>query len=190
MDLTYFDCPAQYGQVLLEIYKNIEHIKVKTKRDVFYSATDLFKTQTLLDTTVSELSLTMKVPRDALNLVATGKGLVYGSIAINCNEANTVQLIPSRQDIRSLSSHSRFILVVEKDAVMTTLLQYYSRMKVELGEFTIITGKGYPCLKTKQFLNMIQSAFPNVPIYCLVDHDPFGIHICLTYASKSPVKPN
>jgi meiotic recombination protein SPO11 len=179
---------AQYSQVLLEVYKNIEQMKVRTKRDVYYSATDLFKTQSTLDSIVSELTNAMKVPRDALNLIATGKGLVFGSsISINGIAANLAQLIPSRQEIRTIQCHARFVLVVEKDAVMTTIIQYYKQMARTLSEFVIVTGKGYPCLKTKQFLHLIQESFPTIPLYCLVDHDPFGIHICLTYAAKSPV---
>ncbi len=179
---------GQYSQVLLEIYKNIHKRTIRTKRDVYYTDTNLFKTQSFLDAIVSEISNRLKVPRDALNLVATGKGLVFGGMRINGLDIRSVQLIHSLKEIKSLVCNAKFVLVVEKDAVMTTIVQHYEEMVQVLGEFVIITGKGYPCLKTKQFLNLIQSSFPLLPIYCLVDHDPFGIHICLNYATKSPVR--
>lgn len=156
---------------------------------MYYGATELFKTQTVLDKIVEDLSKLVKVPRDAFNLVATGKGLVFGAIRINNVDTIDVRLIPAIEEISSLQCEGRFVLVVEKDAVMNAIVQYYNQMTSFLGPFVLITGKGYPCLKTKHFLNMLETTFPHLPIYCLVDHDPFGIHICLTYASKSPVSP-
>lgn len=46
-------------------------------------------------------------------------------------------------------------------------------------------GKGYPDLATRQFLHLVHSAFPEVPIYALVDFDPSGIDIMLTYKRGS-----
>lgn len=46
-------------------------------------------------------------------------------------------------------------------------------------------GKGYPDLATRQFLHHFHSAFSQIPIYALVDFDPSGIDIMLTYKRGS-----
>lgn len=48
-------------------------------------------------------------------------------------------------------------------------------------------GKGFPDLVTRGFLHLVQSARPQLPIYCLTDFDPDGIGImhCYKYGSRS-----
>lgn len=178
------ECRIEYLRVLLDVYKNITTETVKTKRDIYYNSPDLFKEQRDLDAIVAELANAMSVPRDALNIVASSKGLVYGAVSINGAEANLAKLIPSPSEIDSIVIAGRFVLVVEKDAVMNTLIQHYQTLGDKLGPFVLVTGKGFPCLKTKQFMNRLQSY--NLPIFGLFDHDPYGLHISLNYVTSSP----
>lgn len=46
-------------------------------------------------------------------------------------------------------------------------------------------GKGYADLATLEFLNLLHSLRPNMPIYCVVDCDPHGIDIMRTYKHGS-----
>lgn len=48
-------------------------------------------------------------------------------------------------------------------------------------------GKGYPDLTTVQFLNLIHSLRPHIPVLCVVDWDPHGIEIMrmFKYGSKN-----
>jgi meiotic recombination protein SPO11 len=42
-------------------------------------------------------------------------------------------------------------------------------------------AKGYPDLQTRQFLYLLSTKSPHIPIYCLVDFDADGIGIMSTY---------
>ena len=46
-------------------------------------------------------------------------------------------------------------------------------------------AKGYPDIQTRQFLRLLYTSFPELPILCLVDHDPDGIGIMSTYKHGS-----
>lgn len=48
-------------------------------------------------------------------------------------------------------------------------------------------AKGYPDLSTRQFVNMIYTKYPSLPFYALVDADPHGVCIYLTYKFGSLV---
>ncbi|KAI8192796.1 meiosis-specific topoisomerase spo11 [Colletotrichum sp. SAR 10_70] len=85
-----------------------------TKRNLFYQCPDLFKTQAIVDGLVDDISYTLGIGRDDLNI-----------------------------------------------------------------------GKGVPDLQTKQFLHLLHSAKPEVPIYGLVDFDPYGVNIMRCYSHGS-----
>lgn len=44
-----------------------------------------------------------------------------------------------------------------------------------------LQGKGYPDLATRQFLFRLAHVFPRLLMLCLVDADPYGVDIFLTY---------
>ncbi len=52
-----------------------------------------------------------------------------------------------------------------------------------LAIFKIIKGKGYPCMMTKQFCSFLKRTKKNLKIFALVDYDPHGIEILMTYRS-------
>ncbi|KAI8288408.1 meiosis-specific topoisomerase spo11 [Colletotrichum sp. SAR11_57] len=85
-----------------------------TKRNLFYQCPDLFKTQAIIDGLVDDISYTLGIGRDDLNI-----------------------------------------------------------------------GKGVPDLQTKQFLHLLHSAKPELPIYGLVDFDPYGVNIMRCYSHGS-----
>jgi DNA topoisomerase VI subunit A len=175
---------------MTEIYINLVKGQVRTKRDLFYGNTVLFKKQTILDSAIRTLAKALSVPRDALNVIGAGKGLYFGEIMIDDQKISSknVNLIPRREDVMNLDLlDTRFILVIEKDAVMNVIVDNYNHIKTILGSFLIVCGKGFPCLRTKQFLNLIQQNYPKLPKYILVDNDPFGIDIALNYVSSTEV---
>lgn len=173
---------------MVEVYLNILNGQIRTKRDMYYGNCALFKKQTTLDSSIANLAKTFSVPRDALNVVGASKGLYCGEIIINENviSSTIVNLIPRREEISSIDLLStRFILIVEKDAVMNVIVDDYENLKSVLGSFLLICGKGFPCKRTKQFLNLIDAKFPSIPKYILVDNDPYGIDIVLSYVTNS-----
>lgn len=176
---------------MVEIYANLVKGQVRTKRDLFYGNCSLFKKQTTLDTAIETLAKTFSVPRDALNVVGAAKGLYFGELMIDDQkiDSKNINLIPRREDIKNLNMlDTRFVLVIEKDAVMNVIVDNYRHIKQILGSFIIVCGKGFPSLRTKQFLNLIEQCYPQLPKYILVDNDPFGIDIVLNYISPSEVR--
>lgn len=49
------------------------------------------------------------------------------------------------------------------------------------GSVLLVTGKGFPDLVCRQFLNCLSQSNPSLPFYALVDSDPDGIAIFLNY---------
>lgn len=175
---------------MIEIYSNLKKNQVRTKRDMYYGNSGLYKKQYALDAAIATLSKTFSVPRDALNVVGAAKGLYFGDININDNPVNIKQLniIPRREEITTINlQESKFVLVIEKDAVMNVIIEHYNLIKDRLGSFLLITGKGFPCMRTKHFMNLLESQFPEIPKYILVDNDPYGIDIALNYVTETEV---
>lgn len=175
---------------MVEIYANLVKGQVRTKRDMYYGNTALFKRQSTLDSVIENLAKVFAVPRDALNVVGSAKGLYLGDIKINGQfiNSNSVNLIPRREDVINLDLlETRFVLVVEKDAVMNVIKDNYKFLKSQLKSFLLVCGKGFPCMRTKQFLNLIEQHYPTLPKYIIVDNDPYGIDIALNYISPTQV---
>ena len=79
------------------------------------------------------------------------------------------------------------VLVVEKEGPFRTLLEAgYSRpprsnQHYQPCHVVIITGKGYPDVATRVLLKRITTTDPRVRILGLMDCDPHGLDILLTY---------
>lgn len=177
-----------YLELMVEIYSNLTNGQIRTKRDMYYGNTSLFRSQAVLDLAIQNISKAFSVPRDALNVVGAGKGLFFGELRLNGQliGSNGVNMIPRREEIESLDLlNSRFILVVEKDAVMNVIIDSYTHLKRTFGSFVLVCGKGFPCMRTKHFMNLIETKYPSLPKFILVDNDPFGIDIVLNYVSNS-----
>ncbi|KAI1505786.1 Spo11/DNA topoisomerase VI subunit A [Biscogniauxia marginata] len=161
-----------------------------TKRNIYYQNPDLFGSLSYIDTLVSDIAFTFGVGRDALNIVAACKGLISGMISIsmkdgsvqNCSLDQNGTLIPDGRAIEYIdASMARWVLIVEKEATFRGLSTSRYFEASSAGSGILISGKGYPDLATRQFLNLLQTAFPQLPIYALVDFDPDGLAIMCTY---------
>ncbi|KAI0017176.1 Spo11/DNA topoisomerase VI subunit A [Xylariomycetidae sp. FL0641] len=165
-----------------------------TKRDIYYQNPSLFGSQRYVDDLVDDIAFTFGTGRDALNIVATQKGLVAGKVTLTINEDRVLDcsldlhgtLVPNTEGIRQVSmDDAQWILVIEKEATFRALvaLRYFETSAA--GSGVLITGKGYPDLATRQFLHFIHSACPLVTVCVLVDFDPDGIKIMQTYKHGS-----
>lgn len=172
-------------KVLDVVYEGLVMGITATKRDIYYKHARLFKSQAVVDRIVDDLAATWHVDRSVLRVVAGVKGLAAGGLtihlntggAIDCLHSSTGVLLPQRHDIRHLevASSVAWVLVVEKESAFHVLTR---------GSLTthqiIITGKGYPDLSTREFVHLL-SDMSDVPIYALVDFDPYGLDILATY---------
>lgn len=75
--------------------------------------------------------------------------------------------------------------MIEKEATFRGLVASRFHRTATVGPGVLITAKGYPDLSTRQFLHNLHTAFPTVPVFGLVDFDPDGIKILLTYKNGS-----
>uniref|UniRef100_A0A1A8NHA7 DNA topoisomerase (ATP-hydrolyzing) n=1 Tax=Nothobranchius pienaari TaxID=704102 RepID=A0A1A8NHA7_9TELE len=80
------DCPssatksAQILKILSVIYTLVQSNSYATKRDIFYSNTQLFSSQKSLDAIIDDISCMLKLPRRSLHVLATSKGLISGDL--------------------------------------------------------------------------------------------------------------
>ncbi|KFY44396.1 hypothetical protein V495_03483 [Pseudogymnoascus sp. VKM F-4514 (FW-929)] len=167
---------------------------VTTKRDIYYRDPDLFVKQAVVDRYIDDLAFTLNIPRDALNIVATAKGLLSGSLlihkhdgqTIDCSSENEGILVPNTKDISHLSFPlCNWILVIEKEATFRTLSTSHHARTSRAGPGLLITAKGYPDIATRALLHLLPSTRGCPPIYVLADYDPHGLSILSTYAHGS-----
>ncbi|KAF3056637.1 Meiotic recombination protein SPO11 [Daldinia childiae] len=181
-------------QILHLCYEALISGHVITKRNIYYQNPDLFGSQQYVDNLVDDIAFTFGVGRDSLSVVAAYKGLIAGGVIItlknhsvlDCSSDNNGTLIPHAESIHRIDiGETKWIIVIEKEATFRGLAAsgYYGLSDAGIG--VLVTGKGYPDLVTRQFLHLLHSSFPQIPIYALVDFDPSGIAIMLTYKCGS-----
>ncbi|KAK1718234.1 Spo11/DNA topoisomerase VI subunit A [Colletotrichum lupini] len=148
-----------------------------TKRNIYYQDTDLFKRQSIVDNLVDDLAFTLGLGREDLGIVAASKGLVSGPIIlrsrtseVNASSSEHGILIPSARTVSEIDFGPAH-WVLETSA---------------FGLGILVTGKGYPDLNTKQFVHLLHTAKPELPIFALVDFDCYGIAImrCYSYGTR------
>ncbi|PPR99110.1 hypothetical protein GOBAR_AA21562 [Gossypium barbadense] len=91
------------------------------------------------------------------------------------NSAHTIPVLV--EDVKDLVSAALYILVVEKESVFQRLEndKFCSKNRC-----IVITGRGYPDVPTRRFLRLLVDKL-GLPVYCLVDCDPYGFDILATY---------
>lgn len=119
--------------------------------------------------------------RLSLNIVASPKGLVCGDMAIYQEDGTSIEvkgitLIPVAPEILFVRFNRPVdcVLVVEKEAV-------FRDMCTAFPDAIVITGKGVPDYITRKLIYIISRCHPDIPIYILVDADPYGLQIAFTY---------
>lgn len=176
---------------LSSCYKLLQENKHSTKRDLYYSNVNFYQTQHAVDEAVSDISCMLGVPRHALHILSSSKGLLYGDLSFSDNDGNIIVCyengvqVPNHVScVRNFQSNARYILVIEKEATYQRLVEY--KLNEKLGPCILITGKGFPDINTRMLLRKLWDAL-HIPVLALVDADPHGIEImCIyKYGSKS-----
>ncbi|KAM0813327.1 putative Spo11/DNA topoisomerase VI subunit A [Seiridium cardinale] len=171
--------------ILYQIHEALVSHTIITKRHIFYQDKTLFVTQNYVDQMIDDIAFSFGVSRDALNIVATPKGLVVGG-AFQSEPGKLGVTIPQEKELEDVDlSGVQWVLVIEKDATFRNLAaaQYFAASTA--GPGLLVTGKGFPDLATRQFLYTIHVQYPHIPIHALVDFDPAGIGIMRTYQHGS-----
>ncbi|XP_069846242.1 meiotic recombination protein SPO11 [Dipodomys merriami] len=174
-------------KILSMIYKLVQSNTYATKRDIYYTDSQLFGNQAAVDNIIDDISCMLKVPRRSLHILSTSKGLIAGNLRyleedgtrVNCTCGATATAVPSNiQGIRNLITDAKFLLIVEKDATFQRLLD--DNFCSKLSPCIMVTGKGVPDLNTRLLVKKLWDTF-HMPMLTLVDADPHGIEIMCIY---------
>ncbi|XP_010211128.1 PREDICTED: meiotic recombination protein SPO11 [Tinamus guttatus] len=174
-------------KILSMIYKMVQSNTYATKRDIYYTDTVLFGSQSIVDNIINDISCMLKIPRRSLHILSTSKGSVAGNLSyteedgtkVNCTCSATAVSVPSNvEGIKNLISHAKFMLIVEKDATFQRLLD--DDFCNKLTPCIMITGRGVPDLNTRLLVRKLWDTF-QIPIFTLMDADPHGIEIMCIY---------
>ena len=145
---------------------------------------ETFDDQSECDPIIEDLEVTLNALREELHLYAQKRGDMVGPITLvdNGDEIDCARMgsggygIPSivePERIRFKKCTAKFVLHVEKD----TVWQRFNEDKFWVKHKCILThGGGQPPRGVRRLLNRLHSEL-KLPIYCLLDNDPWGYYI-------------
>ncbi|KAI0533332.1 Spo11/DNA topoisomerase VI subunit A [Xylaria digitata] len=187
-----FALPCCTPRVSTKIFSTLNECN---NRGIYYQNPELFRSQQYVDELVDDIAFTFGLGRDALNIVAASKGLIAGAISVTVNNGSILNcnpdgsqgiLLPNIHAISSVNVGAvKWLLVIEKEATFRGLVASRYHENSTVGSGILVTAKGYPDLSTRQFLHQLHTSFPTLPMYGLVDFDPDGVKIMLTYKNGS-----
>ncbi|HEY3357649.1 MAG TPA: DNA topoisomerase IV subunit A [Polyangia bacterium] len=170
----------------------IESGKTTSIRDLYYitkhtlgeTRQNTFEEQEESDPIIEDLEVTIDALREELNLFASNKGAMVGPLTI-VDAGDTIDLrrmgsggwsVPSIAEenvIQFKKSEAQFVLLVEKDAVWRRLNEdkFWAKHKCVL-----VHGGGQPPRGVRRLLRRLTSEL-KIPLYVLVDNDPWGFYI-------------
>jgi meiotic recombination protein SPO11 len=173
---------------------NLRNGVCTTKRSLYYyhqaKLPDADADQVDSDRAITALANVLGVRRRTLGFVESRRGLVWGRLVVRDGEAviDLSQIGPAglaiprfTDDVEIVSSDAAFILVVEKHSVASRLAQtrWWNDARCIL-----VCGEGFPSLSTREFVRTLVDTL-GIPALILVDGDPAGIRVALTYAHGS-----
>jgi len=175
-----------------EIKKIIKEDATISIRDLYYalkhtlkgSKENLFEEQSESDPLIEDIEASLGLLREELNLAASTKGVIAGNLTIkdgkdviNLNKMGSggwgvpSNVEPENIEIKDLDAE--FVLFIEKDAVWKRFNedQFWKKHKC-----IIITGKGQPARAERRLVQRFNKEF-KLPVYALMDADPWGFYI-------------
>lgn len=177
---------AMYMKLISLLIDNLQKNIVTTKRDLYYQDVSLFQNQGNVDIIIENLCKALGFTNQELGAVAAQKGLCFGDLTlIDENGSSKVFtrehgsfLIPRINGVSKIMvpNDVEYILVVEKDAIFNLICDPNIKR-------IIITGKGFPDVLTRRFLNLLSSSNKNIPVLGIADIDPYGFNILKQYKS-------
>ncbi|XP_043502307.1 meiotic recombination protein SPO11 [Polistes fuscatus] len=161
-----------------------------TRRSFYYDlkndiANILAPKQQYVDLAVNNVAEILNCAPWDLRLIGSSKGLAAGDLTlyftdnqiIDCRVPGGVLIPQIISNIISIRTNGKFVLVVEKDTIFQKLLE---ENITKLLNCILITGKGYPDIATRMLIKLLSEKV-NLPIYIVVDADPFGVDIMCVY---------
>ncbi|KAL9262898.1 Meiotic recombination protein SPO11-1-like protein [Drosera capensis] len=183
-------CQVHRIDVLLKVLAIVQQLlqenRHASKRDIYYMYPSVFREQSIVDRAINEICIILECSRHNLNVVSVANGLVMGWIKFSevgdrfdcISSPNSPHPVPVHvEEVSDIFTIAQYILIVEKESVFQRLAndQFCST-----NHCIVITGRGYPDISTRRFLRVLVEKL-NIPVYCLVDCDPYGFDILTTY---------
>lgn len=179
---------------LMKVLEKVNELLLKdmhaTKREIFYSAVQLFGDQKNSDKSIEDVATMLYTTRNSTHIVASAKGSCIGRLRIrDRNDIIDLEglgsggwtISPMLDNVEILESDAEFILVLEKDAAMIRLSEARFWRKYPC---IILTAKGAADIATRMFLRRISKEL-RLPVFTLVDSDPYGHYIHSVYLRGS-----
>jgi DNA topoisomerase VI subunit A len=170
----------------------IDSGKTTSIRDLYYitkhtigdTKQNTFEEQDESDPVIEDLEVALDALREELHLFASRKGSMVGPITIR-DTGDTIDLrrmgsggwaVPSIVEenvIEFVRHEAKYVLLIEKDAVWTRFNEdkYWKREKC-----IILQGGGQPPRGVRRLVQRLHSEL-RLPVYVLVDNDPWGFYI-------------
>ncbi len=159
------------------LYYLLKHTIEGTKEETFQN-------QEECDPVIEDVEVTLDALREELHLYAQTKGSMVGPIVlddsgdeIDCARMGSggyaIPSIVEPERIQIKKSTAQFVLHVEKD----TVWQRFNEDKFWRSHNCILThGGGQPPRGVRRLLNRLHNEL-KLPVYCLLDNDPWGYYI-------------
>jgi DNA topoisomerase-6 subunit A len=171
---------------LLDIGKttSIRDLYYMTKHTIGRTSENTFDGQEESDPIIEDLEVTVGALREELNLFASNRGSMVGEITF-VDAGDTIDArrqgsggwaIPSIVEdnvIQFKKCDAKFILLVEKDAVWRRLNE--DRFWKE-HQCILVQSNGQPARGVRRLLRRMSDEL-SLPLYVLVDNDPWGLYI-------------
>ncbi len=161
-----------------------------TKREIFYTDVNLFQDQKNSDKSIEDAATMLYTTRNSTHIVAAPKGTCVGRLRIrDRNDIIDLEglgsggwtISPMLDNIEIIESDAEFILVIEKDAAMMRLAEARFWRKYPC---ILLTAQGVGNVAVRMFLKRLSKEL-NLPVFSLVDSDPYGHYIHSVYLRGS-----
>ena len=170
----------------------IDQGKTNSIRGLFYqlkhtienTKEETFATQDECDPIIEDLEVTLNSLREELHVFASNRGNLVGSLTlidsgdeIDCSRMGSagysIPSIVEPEVIQFTKCDAKFILHVEKD----TVWRRFNEDKFWKEHKCLLThGNGQPPRGVRRMLSRLHREY-NLPVYCLLDNDPWGYYI-------------
>ncbi len=163
---------------------SIRQIFYLAKHTIAGTSENTFDTQEECDPILEDLEVTLESLREELHVFASNRGTMVGNIVVNdsgdvidCSRMGSggysIPSIVEPEVIEFQKCDAKFILHVEKD----TVWRRFNEDKFWKQHKCILThGGGQPPRGVRRLLHRLHNEL-KLPIYCLLDNDPWGYYI-------------
>lgn len=206
-----FNKYTQLVSVLVQLMQVLKSDKTISLRDIYYTNKNLFNSQQECNNIVLQVGKMVNCTRYDMGVRPVHKGFVNGAIEFrmkittqnytkNDNEKNNEWCdwiscsnykargctgIPissawtsTHCDIE-VKSDAKYLLIIEKDGIFHRLCE--DGFEYRADKCILVCGCGVPDVATRAFVKRIHFLLPHIKVRCLVDFNPYGLGIVMTY---------